>query len=96
MYAADMVQGLLKSLQSEKSLVINIGSDKAVSIGDLANLVSNKLENPNVIIKNENESHPEKSNYYLPDITLLKSLGYKESYDLGLSIIKTYGFYKDL
>ena len=96
MYAADMVKGLLKSLKSKKSLTINIGSDKAVSISDLANLVSNELGNPNVIIKNNGKSHPEKSNYYLPDITLLKSLGYKESYDLKSSITKTYKFYKKL
>ena len=96
MYAADMVKGLLKSLKSKKSLAINIGSDKAVSISDLANLVSNELGNPNVIISNNGESHPEKSNYYLPDITLLKSLGYEESYDLKSSITKTYKFYKNL
>ena len=96
MYAADMVKGLLKSLQSKKSSAINIGSDKAISISDLANLISNELGNPNVVIKNNGKSHPEKSNYYLPDISLLKSLGYEESYDLRSSITKTYKFYKGL
>ena len=96
MYASDMARAILLCLVQKKSMTINIGSDKQISIKDLAKLVSKTLENNNVIIKDKRSIHPEKANYYLPDITLLKSFGYNESYDLKSSITKTYKFYKDL
>ncbi len=96
MYAADMIKALLISLQIKESLTVNIGSDKAISISELANLVSSELDNPNIKLMNHGINHPEKSNYYLPNISLLRSLGYQDSYDLKSSIANTYKFYKDL
>lgn len=94
MYSADMAKAILLCLVKEKSITINIGSDEQISIKDLALLVSKTLTNQKVIIKNKENSHPEKSNYYLPDISLLKSLGFEESCFLKESIIRTYNFYK--
>jgi dTDP-glucose 4,6-dehydratase len=93
MYASDMARAILFCLVQKKSMAINIGSDKQISIEGLAKLVSKTLKNNDVIIKDKGSIHPEKANYYLPDITLLKSLGYKESYLLEESIKRTFSFY---
>jgi len=93
MYASDMAKALLLCLIAKKSMAINIGSDKMISIKNLAELVAVSLNNPKVTIKEKRNTHPEKANYYLPDISLLKSLGYEESSPIELSIKRTFNFY---
>ena len=93
MYAADMARAILLCLSSKKSMAINIGSDKKISIIDLANLVSKSLNKQQVIVRNIEGAHPEKANYYLPNISLLKSLGFEESFSLETSIKQTFNFY---
>lgn len=95
MYAADMTKAILQCLNTKSSMTINIGSDEKISIKNLAILVSQILKNPNVVIKDQTNHHPEKANYYLPDVNLLKSMDYKESNNLETSIQKTYDFYND-
>lgn len=94
MYSADMARAILLCLVKEKSMTINIGSDEQISIKDLALLVSKTLTNQKVVIKDKENSHPEKANYYLPDISSLRSLGFEESCLLEESIKRTYNFYK--
>lgn len=95
MYAADMVKAIFLCLNSTKSMAVNIGSDEKISIKNLAELVSKTLKNPHVIVKEKSSMHPEKANYYLPNTTLLKSLGYSQSSTLENSIKRTYKFYAD-
>ena len=94
MYSADMARAILLCLVKDKSMTINVGSDEKITIKDLALLVSKTLTNQKVVIKDKENSHPEKSNYYLPDISFLKSLGFQESCNLKESIKRTYNFYK--
>ena len=77
---------------SKKSTSVNVGSSKGLSIKDLALKIKHTLDLSNeVIIKNKNVSHPEKSNFYLPN-TDYAILGFSRI-TLGESII-TYNFYK--
>ena len=92
MYASDMARAILLCLVQKKSMAINIGSDEKISIKNLAEIVSKTLKNPQIIVKEKPSTHPEKANYYLPNTTLLKSLGFRESYTLENSVKRTYMF----
>ena len=95
MYTSDLVIWLLKILLSEKKfLTINVGSDEAFSLYDVACLVK-KVTKRNIQILTEN-----KPQYlptaYVPDISLAKKNNLKVFTTLENSIIKTFKFYNSL
>lgn len=95
MYASDMACSILGCLTIDESIYINIGSDKPVSIKELAEKIS-KISSTKMHIKQRNLNHPEKSNFYIPDIELLNSYNFCEFVDLDSSILRTINFYKNL
>jgi ribosomal protein L35AE/L33A len=89
---------LFKLLETkDDNLVVNVGSSEAVTIKDLAYKIQNVLNiSKDVIIKTNNVDHPEKSNFYIPNINKANKHGLIESISLKNSIIKTYDFYKKI
>jgi NAD dependent epimerase/dehydratase len=92
-YVLDTVRGFIKLAESEKTvgMSVNIGSGRGVTIGDLANLIIDRI-NPNVrIICEQERVRPEKSEVMqlLCDNLLANDLaGWKPEYSLedGLSL----------
>ncbi len=71
-YIDDLIKGLLKIMDSNYIGTINIGSEEEISILDLSNLISSKLNANNLkIIKPENDGDPK---FRRPDISLAKKL----------------------
>jgi dTDP-glucose 4,6-dehydratase len=98
LYPVDLVNFLFKLLETkDDNLVVNVGSSEAVTIKDLAYKIQNVLNiSKDVIIKTNNVDHPEKSNFYIPNINKANKHGLIESISLKNSIIKTYDFYKKI
>jgi nucleoside-diphosphate-sugar epimerase len=75
LYAGDLVRQLWALLSCCKSqLIVNIGSDRAVSIKELAELVRNCAGSKNEIIVSNLPGLPRTSNCYIPDISLARNL----------------------
>lgn len=98
LYPTDLVNFLFKLLEiKDANITVNIGSSEAVSIKNLADKIKDVLNlSKDVIVEKSNVNHPEKSNYYIPNINKANKLGLIESISLKNSIIKTYDFYKKL
>jgi dTDP-glucose 4,6-dehydratase len=98
LYPIDLVNFLFKLLRTkDDNIAVNVGSSEALTIKDLAYKVHDVLNvSKDVIIEKNNVNHPEKSNYYIPNINKANKLGLIESISLKNSIIKTYDFYKKL
>lgn len=97
LYPVDLISFLLKLIaREEKNISVNVGSSQPITIRELANKVIDTLnKSSKVVLKNGNVSHPEKSNFYIPNTDYAKSIGLNESVNLEDSIIRTYNFYKN-
>lgn len=96
LYPVDLSNFLLNLFTINQSMIsVNVGSSHAITIKDLAYKIL-KITNSNkkVIIKNTGAGHPEKSNFYIPNTTYAKSLGFKETISIDDSIFRTFSFYK--
>ena len=94
LYADDLAEWLWTILRKGKSgEAYNVGSDKAITIGDLAHIVSSCFEpNPEVIIKTKQSG---KVNRYVPDVEKVKTiLGVSEKIALIDGIKRTINFYQ--
>jgi len=98
LYPIDLVNFLFKLLVfNDTNIAVNIGSSEAVTIKHLAYKIKDVLNlSKHVVVEKTNVNHPEKSNFYIPNINKAKKLGLIESVSLKNSIIKTYNFYKKL
>jgi nucleoside-diphosphate-sugar epimerase len=98
LYPIDLVNFLFKLLNTkDDNVVVNVGSSEAITIKDLAYKIQNVLNvSKDVIIETSNVNHPEKSNFYIPNINRANKLGLIENISLQNSIIRTYDFYKKL
>lgn len=94
LYTSDLVIWLFKILLFEKKfLTINVGSDKAHSLYDIAYLLK-KLTGKNFKILTENK--PEfLSTAYIPNINLAKKNNLKVLTSLTDSLMKTFKFYNN-
>lgn len=96
LYPVDLVNFLLKLFTiSQSRISVNIGSSHQITIKDLANKIL-KITNTNkkIITKGSGVDHPEKSNFYIPNTSYAKSLGFKENISIDESIKRTFNFYK--
>ena len=95
LYTSDLVIWLFKILLFEKKfLTINVGSDEAYSLYDIAYLLK-KLTGKNIKILTENK--PELlSTAYVPNINLAKKNDLKVYTSFEDSLMKTFKFYKSL
>jgi dTDP-glucose 4,6-dehydratase len=97
LYASDLAVWLWTILFEGKSLTpYNVGSDKAISVKELAFTVSRQF-NPPVKVKILGKgSKQKKTDSYIPDITRVrKELGLTQSVGLDNAILKTIDFYKN-
>jgi nucleoside-diphosphate-sugar epimerase len=93
-YVGDMVEGLVKLMNSEYNDVFNLGSPYEIRINDLANLVK-KIANSKskIVFRPLPEDDPKKRN---PDISKArKKLGWKPKIDLENGLKKTIEWYKN-
>jgi len=75
LYAGDLVCQLWALLNCSKShMIVNIGSDQAISIRELAELVRDCADSKNEIIVSNLPGITRTSNCYIPDISLARSL----------------------
>ena len=95
MYASDMVIWLLSILlQGNNCEAYNVGSDKALSIGNLALKVSSFFANHNVKILNQVKEMDRNQNY-VPNVDKAKDqFKFFEEIDLNEGIKRTIKFYK--
>ena len=90
LFESDLASWLFEILANGKTgEAYNVGSDIAVSIGNLANLVKEIL-NPNLQIIINGQSQNSARNFYIPDISKAKyQLGLKVTYSLNEAIRQT-------
>ena len=89
MHIRDFMIWILKLLEMEesnKNLFLNVGSDDAISVKDLAQRIS---EEYSVGLKTSDKKAINKK-YYVPDIMLAKSMGLEIYTPLNESIKLTY------
>ena len=96
LHTNDLVEWLLYILINSASrdsnyAVYNLGSDEAISIPNLAQLVKQVLDSKSLITY-ANLSNTEIS-YYVPDISKIKQLGPKTNFTLEQIILDTANFY---
>ena len=98
LYPTDLVNFLFKLFRAKNdNIAVNVGSSEAITIKDLAYKIQDVLNvSKDVIIETCNVNHPEKSNFYIPNVNKANKLGLIENISLKNSIIKTYDFYKKL
>ena len=91
LYAADMVVWLLRILiDGDENATYNLGSDKAISIKDLAETVSDIIYKENKVLVATKPQENSKIQRYVPDVSKAKrTLGLDEYTDLHTSIQKT-------
>lgn len=95
MYASDLVIWLLNILLSgENGEAYNVGSDKSISIKDLALKVASFFPGISVVIQNQLPSSKGSVNY-VPDVSKFKErYNLMQEIDLGMAIKKTISHYK--
>lgn len=73
MYGSDMVRAVVSLLVlAPGGEAINVGSDQAISIGQLATSIRDVLHSDSELSFAENRSLPEKIDWYIPDISRLR------------------------
>lgn len=99
-YIKDTVEAFIKVAESDKAVgeVLNAGSGKEISIGNLVELIFKLMDRPIDIDVDENRLRPEKSevNRLLADNKkILEYTGWKPRYDLEQGLTETIEWIKD-
>jgi nucleoside-diphosphate-sugar epimerase len=96
MYAADLTIWLWTILlKGDNGDVYNVGSDKAISIKELAMMIAGNF--PGISVKILNQTHPtDRNQNYVPDVTKFKKkFNLSPKIDLEEAILKTISYNKE-
>ena len=85
-YCEDVADGMIKVLESDYHLPVNLGSGVAVSIREVVDNIHQYFPNKNVVWDN---SMPKGDDIRLMDITRAKSIGFEPKVNLTLGIKQT-------
>ncbi len=96
-FVADTVQGFIQLAQCGEAVgkVVNIGSNREISINDLIQMLKKLTKSDAVIRQEKNRLRPDESEVQrlLCDNTLIKSLtGYEPAYSLEKGLLETIGW----
>lgn len=84
LYIADLLVWMLKIVDYGKPGIYNVGSERAICIGELAKRVAAYVHGHEILYRNS--FFVEAAPYYLPDCTKAKSMGLYEHFDLDYMI----------
>lgn len=92
----DVANALVTLLDSEVEGAVNIGSGQPTSLGELANLIGEKLQKPEMITLGSAEKTPDNTPLVWANISRLRDeLGWKPKYDLENGIEATIQWWKE-
>jgi dTDP-glucose 4,6-dehydratase len=97
LYSADLMVWLWTALfKGEAGRLYNVGSEREVSIGELAQLVASRAGVPVVFENNERDLPTSSSPHYVPSVQRITTeLGVKELIGLEEAIDRTLSFYRE-
>ncbi len=95
LYLADVAYWLLKMLVDGKSgSAYNVGSEREISLRDLADLVSKTLGGSGVTVRGQGEKGPNPGRYVPSTAKAREELGLRESFTLQEAILRTATWYR--
>ena len=88
-----MVEAIVKGLESDYNEIVNLGTGKGTSVGEIVNIISD-LTKTEIVHLNQEETGPTK---IICDIDLVKeNLNWTPKTDIKKGLFKTYEYYKKI
>ena len=97
LYSADVGSAFAAVLDSPIEGVVNVGSDQAMTIGDLAQLIGRMMDRPDLIRLAAREAAANEPAVLIPDVSLLRDrIGWQPEFAVEDGLRRTIAWWRDI